>query len=193
MWLLPYINAICFVVVFLFVFTCSDCPWSRGSHVPQADVRGASSHLPSDPWPHRVRCYWCRRSFLQVLRQRHYRAHQVWQVRFNKEVQSSKFPLQFSESYLHGGQCEQRNWSIITSLYPSASIPSLTQALGSYEVCQLSRHSQSVLYLWPFEIWTLTFSKLILTSCSFLFIWEFVLTTHDTEDVLLSAGWICWG
>lgn len=82
-------------------------------------------------------------------------------------------------------------WSTITSLYPSASIPSFTQALGSYEVCQLSWHSQSVLYLWPFEIWTLTFSKLILTPCSFLLIWEFVLTTHNTEDVLLSAGWIC--
>uniref|UniRef100_G3NTC2 Pyruvate kinase n=1 Tax=Gasterosteus aculeatus aculeatus TaxID=481459 RepID=G3NTC2_GASAC len=58
----------------------SDCPRGRGSHVSQADVRGAASHHPSDPGPHRVRCYWCRRGFLQVLRQRHHRAHQVWQV-----------------------------------------------------------------------------------------------------------------
>lgn len=173
--------------------TCSDRPWSRGSHVPQADVRGAASHLPSDPWPHRVRRYRCRRGFLQVLCQRHHRAHQDWQVRLQEEEEVCPVDLlcnALTHNILHGAHCEQRSRCIITSLYPSASAPSRTQALGSYQVCQLSRHSQSVLHSWPFEIWTLTFYKLILTPCSCLSTWEFILTAHDTEDVLLSGGWI---
>lgn len=85
---------------------------------------------------------------------------------------------------------EQRNWFILISLYPSTSAASFTDAHGSCGVCQLSLHSQSVLHLWPFEIWTLTFYKLILTPCLFLAVWEFILITHDTEDVPLSAGWI---
>lgn len=166
---------------FIFVLSCSDCPWSRGSHVPQADVRGAASHLSSDPWPHRVRRYRCRRDFLQVLRQRHHRAHQVWQVRLQEEAHPVNLLCKaLSHSIIHGAHCEQRNWCIIISRYSSASALCPAQAVGSYEVCQLSRHSQSVLHLWPFEIWTLTFYELILTPCWFLSIWEFILTTHDT-------------
>lgn len=95
-----------------------------------------------------------------------------------------------SHNILHSAHCKQRDCCIIIFFYPSASTLSVTQAHGSYEVCQPSLHSQSVLHLWPFEIWTLTFYELILTPCSFLSIWAFVFTPHDTEDIPLSAGWI---
>lgn len=99
------------------IFTCSDCPWSRSSHVPQADVRGAASHLSFDPWPHRDRCYRYRWGFLQVLRKRHHCAHQDWQVRLLEEVHPLNLLCEaLTHNILHGTHCKQRNWCIIISL-----------------------------------------------------------------------------
>lgn len=162
------------------VLTCSGCPRGRGSHVSQADVRGAAAHHSSDPGPHWDHCNRCRWGFIQVLCQRHYCSHQVWQVNLLCKA--------LIHTILHCALCEQQNWCILISLNPSTSAFSLTDAHSSCEACQLRLRSQSVLHLWPLEIWTLTFYKLILTHCSFLSIWEFILITHDAGNIPLSAG-----
>lgn len=114
----------------------TDCPWGRGCHVPQADVRGAPSYHSPDPRSHRVSGHWHRRSLLQMLRQRHYCAHQDWQVIYIYVCVCVPWPMRPEQAkHVHAA---------------TASMSSLTYALCSQAACQLWQRSQSGLLLVTF-------------------------------------------
>lgn len=167
---------------FLF-FTLSDCPWGRGSHVPQADVRGASPHLPSDSWPHRVRCYWCCWSFLQVLRQRHHRADQVWQVRLKEDTRPVNLHRNVLSHYTYILHRQQRSRCIILSLcsLPNVSLR-LTWRVPTFTALTICAPHVTFSDVNP-DIFWVNYNSLFIPFGSSS-------SQQATEDAPLSAGWI---